>query len=130
MEAFWAAYKDMNSDYSGQGVDQLQKVRTQSKATLRTEESSCVLGIPKSSLSSPLPCATPFASSTEQGAVLPAVPGVGGHGSGRALQHCQLPLAHLHDPTHHRPEAIDFEHTSGHARIGLNRIEPLKIELQ
>lgn len=53
--------------------------------------------------SASLPCPLSILCS-EWGAVLPALPEVRRYGPGRALQHCQLCPAHLHDCTHHRPK--------------------------
>lgn len=103
---FGAEYKDMNSDYSGQGVDQLQKVIDTIKTNPDDRRIILCAWNPKDLplMALPMPCPLPVLRG-KWGAVLPVVPAVGRHGTGCALQHRQLRPAHLHDRTHHRPEA-------------------------
>ncbi|CAO2603113.1 Thymidylate synthase, partial [Lemmus lemmus] len=113
---FGADYKDMDSDYSGQGVDQLQKVIDTIKTNPDDRRIIMCAWNPKDPPSftidplrsfpdgtASLPCPLSVLCS-EWGAVLPALPEVRRYGPGRALQHCQLCPAHLHDCTHHRPK--------------------------
>jgi hypothetical protein len=105
---FGAEYKDMDSDYSGQGVDQLQKVIDTIKTNPDDRRIMCAWNpkdLPLMALPASLPCPLSVLYG-EWGAILPALPEVRRYGSGCALQHCQLCSAHLHDCTYHRPADI------------------------